>query len=286
MNSRRTTLLIAILLALGTGWLTLNYLSSLQRAAAPQAVPRKVVIAVETIPARATITTAMVRETTRPSTQVEPNAVSDGRSAIGALALIGIPAGTTITGSMIGRPSDVGLTVKLQPGMRAVSIPVDQVKDISGLMQPGDRVDVIAIVPRIGNREPEARTILRGILVLAIGNALETASATPAPGSQSSTTVTLAVTPKQADLLAVADANTALRLALRSPREPLHSEPTEALDLTMPGTAEASSQRTVAAGSPRGANTPGQHTALGLVTVVDGDHVVQAGRSDRGAYAR
>ncbi|TAM56271.1 Flp pilus assembly protein CpaB [bacterium] len=283
MNSRRTTLLIAVLLALGTGWLTLNYLTSLQKAAAPQAVPRKVIVAVESIPARATITAAMVRETTKPSTQVEPNAVGEGRQAIGALALIGIPAGTTITSSMIGRPSDVGLTVRLQPGMRAVSIAVDQVKDVSGLMQPGDRVDVIAIVPRLGNHDPQARTILRGVLVLALGSALETAGATPAPGTQGSTTVTLAVTPKQADLLAVADANTTLRLALRSPREPLHSVPTEALDLDLPETAAAAPAR-VDPARPAGAAAP--RRADGLVTVVEGDQVLQTGRGDRGVYAR
>jgi pilus assembly protein CpaB len=117
--------------------------------------------------------------------------------------------------------------VRLQTGMRAVSIPIDRVKGVSGLVQPGDRVDVIAIPPRQANQPPTAVTILRGIRVLAIGTTLESASATPSPDEQNATTATLEVNPKQADLLAMADVNTTLRLALRSPEEPIRSEETE-----------------------------------------------------------
>ena len=67
----------------------------------------------------------------------------------------------------------------------------------------------------------------------------ETTSATPSPDYQNSATVTLEVTPKQADLLASADANTTLRLALRSPREPLNSEPTESLQFPVTQVAAA-----------------------------------------------
>jgi Flp pilus assembly protein CpaB len=113
--------------------------------------------------------------------------------------------------------------------MRAVSIQIDKVKGVSGLVQPGDRVDIIAIPPRQGNEPPPAAAILRGVKVLAVGTSLETTSATPSPQEQNSTTVTLEVTPSQADLIAMADTNATLRLALRSPREPLNSMPTEAL---------------------------------------------------------
>jgi Flp pilus assembly protein CpaB len=97
------------------------------------------------------------------------------------------------------------------------------------LIQPGDRVDVIADPPKATAEPPPASAILRGVRVLAIGESLEYSSATPSPQEANSTTVTLEVTPKQADLLVMADLNTTLRLALRSPKEPLNSEPTEAL---------------------------------------------------------
>jgi Flp pilus assembly protein CpaB len=102
------------------------------------------------------------------------------------------------------------------------------------LIQPGDRVDVIAVPPRVANEVPHASAILRGALVLAMGNEVETTSATPSPDNQNLTTVTLALTPRQVDLLASADLNTTLRLALRPPKESIRAFPAEALKLGVP----------------------------------------------------
>ncbi len=223
MKGRRTTILVAILLAIGTGWLTLNYLGQLQRQSQTAGAPRPVVVAATEIPARAPITKAMLAVVERPASAVDPDAVTDPRAIVGKLALITIPTGGTITSSKIGQPGNAALPVRLRPGMRALSIEIDKVKGVSGLLQPGDRVDVIAIPPKVGDQPPPAATILRGIRVLALGNTLEYSSATPSPNEQSAATVTLEVTPSQADLLAMADVNTTLRLALRSPREAVTS---------------------------------------------------------------
>ncbi|HWT05547.1 MAG TPA: RcpC/CpaB family pilus assembly protein, partial [Xanthomonadales bacterium] len=102
------------------------------------------------------------------------------------------------------------------------------------LIQPGDRVDVIAVPPRVASEVPHASAILRGALVLAMGNEVETTSATPSPDNQNLTTVTLALTPRQVDLLASADLNTTLRLALRPPKESIRAFPAEALKLGVP----------------------------------------------------
>ena len=229
MNIRRTTLLIAIILAVGTGWLTLTYLSSLRPA---QNQPRQVLITNQDIPARSRITDSMIHVETRSAETLQPDALSNPSQAVGALALITIPSGSQLTASQVGNNVASALPVRLSPGMRAVSIPIDRVKGVSGLIQPGDRVDVIAIPPQKGNGPPpKAVTIFRGLRVLAVGTALENPSATPSPDMQTAATVTLEVNPRQADLLAWADSNATLRLALRSPRETLRSEPVEILSL-------------------------------------------------------
>lgn len=293
MNTRRTTLLVALLLAIGTGWLTLNYLSSLQRSSAANNQPRPVLVATQDIPARMTITAAMVTTVSRPAAAIDPDAIADPAKAVGSLSLITIPAGSTITESKIGHPTDVGLPVRLTPGMRAVSVQIDKVKGVSGLIEPGDRVDVIAIPPKTADVPPPASTILRGILVLAVGDLMEYSSATPSPQEQTSTTITLEVTPKQADLLAMADLNTVIRLALRSPREPLNSEPTEALHFPSggPDTAaapaapppnavdEALALRALDANrQQRPAAAPAPRTDAG-VSIIDGDHYVTGGQN-------
>lgn len=295
MNNRRTTLIVALVLAVGAGWLTLNYLSSLQRQTNANSAPRDVIVAAQDIPARVTITPQMLAHVTRPSSAVDPNAIMDPRQAVGALALITIPAGSGITSAMVGHPTDVGLPVRLKSGMRAVSVQIDKVKGVSGLVEPGDYVDVIADPPKAAAEPPPASAILRGVRVLAIGESLEYSSATPSPQEANSTTVTLEVTPKQADLLVMADLNTTLRLALRSPKEPLNSEPVEALHFPGPvnaggggsGAPPASSpieamamamkdlagagKANTAGGSARQADPP-----AGPVTVIDGDHYAGA----------
>lgn len=229
MNIRRTTLLIAIVLAIGTGWLTLTYLSSLHPA--PNQ-PRQVLITNQDIPARERITDSMFHTETRSAQSSQPDSLSNPAQAVGSLALVTIPSGSQLTAADIGTNVPSALPVRLSPGMRAVSIPIDRVKGVSGLIQPGDRVDVIAIPPARGSGSPpKAVTIFRGIRVLAVGTALENPSATPSPDEQSAATVTLEVNPRQADLLAWADTNANLRLALRSPRERIRSEPVELLTL-------------------------------------------------------
>jgi pilus assembly protein CpaB len=237
MNTRRTTLLIAIILAVGTGWLTLSYLSSLRPS---QGALRPVLVASQEIAARQRIVDTMFRSEMRPAQTLQPDALSTANQAVGSLALITIPAGSQLTASAIGTNVAFALPVRLQPGMRAVSIPIDRVKGVSGMILPGDRVDVIAIPPaRSGAPPPKAVTIFRGIRVLAVGTALENASATPSPQEESASTVTLEVNPKQANLLAWADSNSNLRLALRSPREAIRSEPVEQLTIAGPDAAPA-----------------------------------------------
>src|SRR6202011_4101311 len=100
-----------------------------------------------------------------------------------------------------------------------------------------DRADGLAVTagpPAAASGCARASAILRGALVLAMGNEVETTSATPSPDNQNLTTITLALTPTQVNLLAAADLNTTLRLALRSPKEPLRSLPAEPLTLGIP----------------------------------------------------
>jgi pilus assembly protein CpaB len=284
VNTRRITLIVAVVLAIGTGIITLRFLSSLnqQNQAQQQQVELKpIVIANRDIAARLRITPDMLTKTTRPANEVEPQALSDPKQAEGDIALITIPAGSTLTATKVGQPAEVGLTARLKPGMRAVTIPVDRVKAVAGLIQSGDRVDVLAAVGRGPGIPPKTFTIIRGALVLAMGSELEStgaAGASPAPDSGAgANTVTLGVTPEQADLLTVADLNTTLRLALRSPQEPVRSLPAERLEFADLGTVPAPgpppqnvpppimpAHPPVVAGAPE---VPG-------VTVIDGDRVI------------
>jgi pilus assembly protein CpaB len=278
MSARRTPLIVGLILALGTGLLLLNFLARAQGVAAGTA-QRSVVVALREIPARAEIKPDMIATATRATDQVDSDAVGDTKDVTNHVALITIPAGSTVTASKVAKPAALALPMRLRHGLRAVSVAIDRVKGVAGLIQPGDRVDVIAVPQRVGNETPKAATILRGVLVLALGNETETPSATPAPDNENLTTVTLAVSPRQANLLAEADVYGTLRLALRSPEESLASYPPEAIVL---GSTEAPVSAPAAAPAPAPiAAAPEKPAAPAHVPVVEGDQFAPAQENAR-----
>jgi pilus assembly protein CpaB len=238
MNRRNITIAVVAILALGAGLVVYGLLTQPHKQAPP---PRTVVVSTMRIPEHAHIVPAMLDVVQKPAEEATPDALSNTGDAVGMVATSDIPEGTQITPGELAKlatPPPPALVVP--KGMRAVTIPIDQVKGVAGLLRPGDRVDVIAIPPRSAGT-PMAYTILRDVNVLAVGQATWTvqpevvpsaapgAAATPPAAFVQPATATLAVTPAEADLLASADVNAILRLALRPQGEPARSTTAETL---------------------------------------------------------
>ncbi len=137
----------------------------------------------------------------------------DGRrSLMGAMVKRNLGAGEAVRGDDIMRPSDHGfMAAVLSPGMRAVTIGVDAASGSSGLIWPGDRVDLILTqmnndpAARIGRRI-SAHTVLTNVRVVAIDSQLvQTAPNRNAPATQDplNRTVTLEVDEEQAQRVQV-----------------------------------------------------------------------------------
>ncbi len=282
MNKRNMLLIVAAVLAAGAGLLTFNYISSSNKQVA-QAPPRPVLVAVADIPAHASLTSSMVNVVMRPSSDVDPSAFSSPSDLSGDVALGPIPAGATITSSNTTKDEAPVQELHLMRGYRAISIPVDEVRDVSGLVQPGDKVDVIAVPPRVGNAQPTASIILRDVTVFAVGGEIAPITpSTPAPGQQPvpdvPRSVTLEVTPSQAELVTMADLNATLRLALRPKGDP--SGTTQELifaSSTYPASSGASSAPAPARG-PAVAPLP-----FSPVEIIDGDQINGVGAAAGGA---
>ncbi|HEY5339804.1 MAG TPA: Flp pilus assembly protein CpaB [Candidatus Aquilonibacter sp.] len=278
LNKRSTTILIAVVLALGTGLLLFNYLGTVAHTA--QAVPvRSIVVAAHDIPPRTVITQEMLTVVDRPQDSVDSDASTSLGAVVGQVAFIDIPAGSALSSSKIGRLATGGLTMRVPVGQRAISIALDPVKGVADLVRPGDRVDVIAVTQTRGSNEaPRAATILRDKVVLAMGSTMD-ASGAGAGGATTSgsavestvQTATLSVLPHEAKVLALADLNATLRLALRSPREPNRSQPDDAFILAAPA-----APQTVVAPAPARAPAPVvQRKAPSGIPMIDGDRVVR-----------
>ncbi len=129
----------------------------------------------------------------------------------GALLRRYLDPGATIARADFLRPRDRGfLAAVLRPGSRAISIGVDATTGAAGLIWPGDQVDVILTQELTATDAPLARrvvseTILADVRVIAVDQQI-----TQGPGGSESTagrlarTVSLEVTPEQAEKVAVA----------------------------------------------------------------------------------
>ena len=143
------------------------------------------------------------------------------RHLIGAMVRHPLTAGEIIRNDDVMRPGDHGfLAAVLRPGMRAVTIAVDNTTGSAGLIWPGDHVDLILTQTLSQPNVPAGRrvasdTILSDLQVLAIDQQIVQGAAPTASGSQGRT-VTLEVTKTQAQQIAVAERLGRLSLAVRS----------------------------------------------------------------------
>jgi pilus assembly protein CpaB len=172
----------------------------------------------------------------RPSQQdraAQPNADLQALSSVyGAVLKQRVDPNMPILSTIIVKPGDRGfLAAVLAPGYRAVSIGVNPVSGASGLIFPGDHVDLILTQDFQKGEEPISRrsvseTIVTNVRVLAIDQRLQEASPDPKVQIPIPRTVTLEVLPKQAEMINVAVQLGTLSLALRS--VPLDAEPVTA----------------------------------------------------------
>lgn len=165
-----------------------------------------------------------------PVAQVPPNAITDtpdARAGLrGALIRNYIDAGQPITQADILRPRDRGfLASVLGAGMRAISIGVDPVSGVAGLIWPGDHVDVLLtqqMDKESAGKRVLSETVLSNVRVIAIDQEIVQGapSGTSAAG-KIARTVTLEVTPEQAEKVTVAEELGRLALAIRAAADAL-----------------------------------------------------------------
>lgn len=149
-----------------------------------------------------------------------PDTVDARRSLVGAMVRRSLSSGDIVRNGDVMRPGDHGfLAAVLEPGMRAVTIAVDNTTGLAGLIWPGDQVDLIltqtiaqANLP-IGH-QVAAETVLSNARVIAIDQQIMQ-GAVAAPDSQAKT-VTLEVTQDQAERVSVATRLGRLSLSVRS----------------------------------------------------------------------
>jgi pilus assembly protein CpaB len=125
-----------------------------------------------------------------------------------------IPQGNPILFSMLApEGTAAGLSGILDDGKRALTVKVDEVAGVAGFIHPGDRVDVLMDLSLKAQSEHFSKTILHNISVLTTGQIWEQKGENK---PMVVNTVTLELTPEEAEVLNLASNEGKIRLALRN----------------------------------------------------------------------
>ena len=229
MDKKKLVLLVvALFVAVGTA---LAARSLFVGTATPQAVAKveqpvgpKVLVAQRALPVGTIITADSVSFQAWPQQMVENAYFIDGEAdmakLLGTVVRFPVTAGEPVTQGALVAPGDRGfLAAALGPGMRAVTIPVSAMTGVGGFVFPGDRVDLM-LTQTVNGAEGQAlqasETILRNIRVLATDQSTESSVVDGKTEVRAFRTVTLEVTPRIAEKVAVAQSIGTLSLSLRS----------------------------------------------------------------------
>jgi pilus assembly protein CpaB len=210
---------------------------------------RLAVVAAEDIPANTRITADMLKVGIFQPEDVDAESFGAVSQVVNRVTSSEVVAGQPITPALVSDTRGEGLTFTIAPGMRGMSIGVQEVVTAGGNVVPGNFVDVIAVVVLQDEPEPDVvslaagllgdqplppiivaggfktltLTVLQNVRVLAVDQTLP-AQTTGGPNASAPSdantnpragTVTLEVTPDQAQVLALADNVATLRLSLR-----------------------------------------------------------------------
>ena len=231
MNAKKVALLIgALVVAVITAVMAKNLFAGAgaQRAAAAPAVPvgPKVLVARKALPVGTIIDTESLSYQPWPKELIESayyieGSGADVKSLVGTVVRFPITAGQPVTrGALIG-PKDRGfLAAALGAGMRAVTVPLNDSTGVAGFVFPGDHVDIVLTQEVEGGGDGPAlnvsETIVRNIRVLATDQRVTDKDDEGKTQVKTFANVTLEVTPRIAEKIAVSQKVGTLSLSLRS----------------------------------------------------------------------
>jgi len=162
-----------------------------------------------------------------PATEIETNWLREGTMDVNdlrsALTEQGVPAGEPFIVERLILPGQDGyITSVLEPGMRAITVFLDEARAVSAFISPGDRVDVLYQYEVEDESEEPIKdprrfseTLLENVRVLHIDREFQGENNLPEMTTSAQATATLEVTPIEAELLSVATTEGTLSLVLR-----------------------------------------------------------------------
>ncbi|MCK4400790.1 Flp pilus assembly protein CpaB [bacterium] len=190
-----------------------------------------VLVAAKNINARERISGSTIKESRVPRKFKDPNALTPDDIEIiqGQKTLFLLKKGQQLTWLCLGMDKMEGLSPLIKQKERAVTISVDEVTGVGGHIQPNDHVDIAANFTVESGKSRAGittLTLLQNVTVLAVGREVgrrrvdaEEAHSTSAMLRRGYNTVTLSLTPQEAEMIIFTQARGKIILVLRNPED-------------------------------------------------------------------
>lgn len=208
-----------ILMLFGIAWVSAALLTWFlyAKTTAPKELARQTVMAaVRDLPLGATLKKADVKTVAFLEKDIPTGALATVEQTVGRVTLYPISKNEPLTTTKVSSVGGAdGITATIPAGFRAVSVPITDVSGVSGLIQPGSRVDVLFTRPGT-MMEAITSTILQNVKVLAVGRSISP-NQTVDPKATKMPVATLVVTPADAQKLELAKNQGKISLSLRNP---------------------------------------------------------------------
>lgn len=210
----RSVLLLAIAAGCGLAAMLVFQHVANRSAGAVEEERVRVLVALADITPGSKLTEKNVEFREFPITVVPPNVITSKEEFFERCIKVRAFPGDVITLDKLGSKGHLGLSNEIPSGMVAITIGVDNTMTSSGLLGPGDRVDVMVTYRSLNNRGlgKEIKTVLEYIEVFAADEKRDQSVGAELKAK----TITLIMTTDQAKLLKLAEDVGKLHLAMRS----------------------------------------------------------------------
>lgn len=204
---------LAVIVAAIAAYALYTYLRGQEQKISEAVATERIVVAAVEIPIGSTINLTQVKTAEWPKANLPQGAFPSTDQVIGRTTIQTLVPGDAITESkLVPKEGPVGvMTYKIPEGHRAMTVGVDQVAGVAGFINPGNIVDVVLTVSPPGSNQQISKIVLQNVPVLAIGQIVEQKEGKPVVVP----TVTVDVTPEDAEKLAIASTQGRLQLVLR-----------------------------------------------------------------------
>jgi len=234
----RKTLIFAVIIGVLAALFAVLYLNSLETTYKQGAEKVKVLVAKDYIDQGTSLDETLVEEKFVPKEYIQPKSISQAKELYSSegkklfMSIVPFEKGEQITTTKLSLFGfDTGISAVIPTAKRSITLLMD-IRYISGIIKPGNRVDVISIIEyedKNGQMQESAFTVLQNILILATGNTI-LGAASPASmtsgkidtkaiiqeaQASGSIPVSVSVSPKEAEALALVSERGVIKFALR-----------------------------------------------------------------------